>query len=109
MEIIVLHFFLYMNSVLGLCLLLGDTALNINLSFDLCRWLVEGEDVEDTVYSSIARYRLEEPVSVSGSCTGTSSYTGRPERPEYGLRQRKRPTCRDVKGSGACLRHHTTS
>ena len=34
------------NSVSRLCLLLGDTALNINLSFDICRWLVEGEDVE---------------------------------------------------------------
>ena len=35
-----------MNSVPRLCLRLGDTALNINLSFDMCRWLVEGEDVE---------------------------------------------------------------
>ena len=35
-----------MNSVSGLCLRLKDTALNINLSFDMCRWLVEGEDVE---------------------------------------------------------------
>ena len=38
-------FFLYLNSVSGLCLYLGDTALNFNLSFDMCRWLVEGEDV----------------------------------------------------------------
>ena len=37
-----------MNSVSGLYLRLKDTALNINLSFDMCRWLVEGEgeDVE---------------------------------------------------------------
>ena len=35
-----------MNSVSGLCLRLKDTALNINLPFDMCRWLVEGEDVE---------------------------------------------------------------
>ena len=38
--------FLYVNSVSRLCLRLRDTALNINLSFDMCRWLVEGEDVE---------------------------------------------------------------
>ena len=40
--------FRYVNIILGLCLHLRDTALNINLSFDLCRWLVEGEgeDVE---------------------------------------------------------------
>ena len=38
---------------------------------------------EDTVRSSIARYRLERPVSVLGSYTGTSHFTGRPERPEY--------------------------
>ena len=38
--------FLCMNSVLGLCLCLRDTALKLNLSFDMCRWLVEGEDVE---------------------------------------------------------------
>ena len=28
------------------CLRLRDTALDINLPFDMCRWLVEGEDVE---------------------------------------------------------------
>ena len=39
---------------------------------------------EDTVRFSIARYRSEEPVSVSGSYTGTSHFIGRPERPEYG-------------------------
>ena len=31
---------------------------------------------EDTVRSSTARYRLERPVSVSGSYTGTSHFTG---------------------------------
>ena len=60
---------------------------------------------EDTVYSSTAQYRPEEPVSELGSCTGTSHYTG---RPDYGSRQRTRPTGRDIRGSGACLRHHTT-
>ena len=39
---------------------------------------------QDTVHSSIARYRPEGPVSVSGSYTGTPHFTGRPERPEYG-------------------------
>ena len=38
--------FMYVNSVSGLCLRLRDIALNINLPFDMCRWLVEGEDVE---------------------------------------------------------------
>ena len=33
------------NSISRLCSLLRDTALNINLPFDMCRWLVEGEDV----------------------------------------------------------------
>ena len=35
--------------------------------------LVSGRTREDTIYSSTDRYRLEEPVSVSGSCTGTSN------------------------------------
>ena len=39
---------------------------------------------EDTVHSSTARHRPERPVSVSGSYTGTSHFTGRPEGPEYG-------------------------
>ena len=37
------YFFLYMNSVSRLCLRLRDTTLDINLPFDMCRWLVEGE------------------------------------------------------------------
>ena len=63
---------------------------------------------EDTIYSSTAQYRPEDPASVSGSCTGTSHYTGRLERLGYGPRQRMRPTGRDVRGSGACLHHHIT-
>ena len=39
---------------------------------------------EDTICSSTARYRPEEPVSVSRSYKGTSHFKGRPERPEYG-------------------------
>ena len=39
---------------------------------------------EDTILSSTSRYRPEEPVSVSGSYTGTSHFTSRPERPKYG-------------------------
>ena len=38
--------FLCVNSVSRLCLRLRDTTLNINLPFDMCRWLVEGEDLE---------------------------------------------------------------
>ena len=38
--------FLYVNSFSGLCLRLREIALNINFPFDMCRWLVEGEDVE---------------------------------------------------------------
>ena len=63
---------------------------------------VNGRIGEDIVYSSIAWYRPEESASVSGSCTGTSHYTGRPERPDYGPRQRTRPTGRDV---DECLKH----
>ena len=37
--------FLYVNSVSRLCLRLRDTALEFNLPFDMCRWLVEGEDI----------------------------------------------------------------
>ena len=37
--------YFYMNSVSGLCLCLRDTALDFNLPFDMCRWLVEGEEV----------------------------------------------------------------
>ena len=45
---------------------------------------VSSRTEEDTVRSSTARYRPERLVSVSGSYTGTSHFTGRPERPEYG-------------------------
>ena len=45
---------------------------------------VNGRTGEDTVHSSTARYRPDESVSVSGSYTGTSNFTGMPERPEYG-------------------------
>ena len=43
---------------------------------------VNGRTREDTVCSFTARYRPERPVSVSGSYTGTSHFTGRPERLE---------------------------
>ena len=38
--------FLCVNSVSRLYLRLRDTALGFNTPFDICRWLVEGEDVE---------------------------------------------------------------
>ena len=47
--------FLYVNSVSRLCLRLRDTALNINLPFDMCRWLVEGEVVE-VVHEVLAKH-----------------------------------------------------
>ena len=46
--------------------------------------LVSSKTGEDTVHSSTARYRPEEPVSVLGSYTGNSHFTSRPERIEYG-------------------------
>ena len=45
---------------------------------------VSSKTGEDTVRFSTAWYRPERPVSVSGSYTGTSYFTGRPERLEYG-------------------------
>ena len=66
---------------------------------------VSGRTGEDTVYSSTARYRQEEPVSVSESCTGTARYTGRPERPDCGPRQRTRPRGRDVRGLSTPSHH----
>ena len=54
----------------------------------------------DTVYSSTAQYRLDELVSVSRSCTGTSYYVSRLERPGYGPRQRTRLTGRDIRVQG---------
>ena len=47
--------FLYVNSVSRLCLRLRDTALEFNLSFDMCGWLVEGEDVE-VVHEVLAKH-----------------------------------------------------
>ena len=47
--------FLCVNSVSRLCLRLRDTALNINLPFDRCRGLVEGEDVE-VVHGVLVRH-----------------------------------------------------
>ena len=47
--------FLCVNSVSRLCLRLRDTALNIKLSFNMCRWLVKGEDVEG-VHEVLAKH-----------------------------------------------------
>ena len=47
--------FLYVNSVSGLCLRLRDTALEFNLPFDMCRWLVEDKDVEG-VHEVLAKH-----------------------------------------------------
>ena len=45
----------YMNSVSRLCLHLRDVALKINLPFDMCRWLVKGED-EEVVHEVLVRH-----------------------------------------------------
>ena len=50
--------FLCVNSVSRLCLRLRDTALEFNLSFDMCRWLVEGEDVEIVHEVLVRHHRL---------------------------------------------------
>ena len=52
---IVYKIFRYVNSISGLCLHLKDTALNLNLSFDMCRWLVEGENV-GVVHEVLAKH-----------------------------------------------------
>ena len=46
------------NGVSRLCLHLRDTVLNINLPFDMCRWLVEGEDVEGIHEVLVRHHRL---------------------------------------------------
>ena len=46
------------NSVSRLCLRLRDIALNINFPFDMCRWLVEGEDVEGVHEVLVRHHRL---------------------------------------------------
>ena len=43
------------NSVSGLCLHIRDTALKLNLPFDMCRWLVAREDVE-VVHGVLVRH-----------------------------------------------------
>ena len=50
--------YFYMNNVSGLCLCLGDTTLKLNLPFELCRWLVEGEDVEGVRGVLVRHHRL---------------------------------------------------
>ena len=53
-----MKYFLYMNSVSGLCLCLRDTALKFNLSFDMYRWLVEGEGVGVILEVLVRHHRL---------------------------------------------------
>ena len=47
--------FRYVNSVSRSCLHLRDAALELNLPFDMCRWLVEGEDV-GVVHEVLAKH-----------------------------------------------------
>ena len=53
-----MRIFRNLNSVSGLCLHLRDTALKLNLPFDICRWLVVGEDVEVVHGVLIRHHRL---------------------------------------------------
>ena len=48
-------YFFGVNSVSRLRLRLRDNALEFNLSFDICIWLVEGEDVE-VVHEVLAKH-----------------------------------------------------
>ena len=50
--------FRHVNSVSGPCLHLRDAALKLNLPFDMCRWLVEGEDVEVVHEVLVRHHRL---------------------------------------------------
>ena len=50
-----MRIFRYVISVSGLCLHLRDAALKLNLPFDMCRWLVVGEDVE-VVHEVLAKH-----------------------------------------------------
>ena len=61
---IVYKIFQYMNSVSGCVLCLRDTALEFNLPFDMCIWLVEGEDVEGVhgVLAKHHRYLTSRPL-----------------------------------------------
>ena len=52
---IVYKIFLYENSVSRLCLHLRDIASKLNLPFDMCRWVVEGEDIE-VVHGVLVRH-----------------------------------------------------
>ena len=55
---IVYKSFRYVNSVSRVCLRLRDIALDINFPFDMCRWLVEGEDVEGVHEVLVKHHRL---------------------------------------------------
>ena len=52
---IVYKIFQYVDSVSGLCLHLRDAVLKLNSPFDMCRWLVAGEDVE-VVHEVLAKH-----------------------------------------------------
>ena len=53
-----IEIFRYVNSVSGLCLHLRDAALKLNLPFDMCRYLVMGEDVEVVNGVLVRHHRL---------------------------------------------------
>ena len=51
-------FFRYVNSSWGCIYTLRDTSLKLNLPFDMCRWLVAGEDVEVIHEVLVRHHRL---------------------------------------------------
>ena len=46
-----------MNSVSGLYLHPRDTSLKLNLSLDMCRWLIEDGDVE-VIHEALVKHHL---------------------------------------------------
>ena len=53
-----MKYFRYVNSVSGLCLRLRDIALKLNLSFDMCKCLITGEDIEVVHGVLVKHHRL---------------------------------------------------
>ena len=65
-----------------MCLCLRDTALNFNFPFDMCRWLVEGKDVE-VVHEVLAKHHqcltkqvFAEAVEIAATAIAKASAAG---------------------------------
>ena len=82
-----MRIFRYVNSLSGLKLPLRDVALELNLSFDMCRWLVEGEDVV-VVHEVLAKHyqffyqqAFAEAVGIATAAIAQASAAGRQGAP----------------------------